>query len=151
MSNRSLRDERILARELYVHDGFTPLQIASRLGVHPDTVRSWCKQNHWEADREETIVTGIEIAVRIKKLIVRLLDGIDENLDHGDGVSELTLKRLDHYTKSLLRLDGSYDEKGSMMLAMRKFVRFLSKTGNVEAIRVLNTALPPFYRSLSEQ
>lgn len=149
--NRSLTEERIKARELAVFHGLPLTDIASETGVHIETIRSWAKKDDWTSEREEIITTPVEIGERLKKLIVRLMDEIDEKLDSGEGISDLTLQRLDRYTKSLTRLDRNYDDKGAIILAMRKLIRFLSSTKNKEGIKLLNSILPDFYRSLREE
>ena len=151
MPNRSLTEERIKARELYVFHGWPLTEIASEIGVHIDTIRLWSKKDDWASEREEIITTPVEIGERLKKLIVRLMDEIDEKLDADEGVSDLTLQRLDRYTKSLTRLDRNYDDKGAIILAMRKLIRYLSSTKNKEGIKLLNSILPDFYRSLREE
>lgn len=151
MPNRVLLDERIRARDLFIYDGFSLIEIASKLNVHIDTVRTWSKKENWPSQREEVLATPQEIGRRLKRQVIRLLDEIDDKHKNNEGVSQHTLRRLDQYTKSLLKLDGNYDEKGAILLAMKKFLSFLTKEGNTEAIKVLDQTLPAFYQSLRNE
>ncbi len=151
MGKRILIDERLLAHDMFVNDGLTATQIAKNLQVSEETVRNWIKKGEWIADREAVLVTPVAIGIRMKKIILQLMDEIDKKLDAGLPVSDKLILKLDRTTASLTRLDGRYDDKGLIVLAMKRLTNYAIAQNDMEALNVLNRILPGFYRTIQQE
>jgi hypothetical protein len=151
MSNRSLPEQRERAKTLYTIHRWKPLDIAMQLGIHDDTVRRWAKEDAWDKLRDEVSLSPVQIGIRYKKLILRLIDDMDAKLDSGEFVSDALLNRLEKLSRNLVRIDGQYDENSLIVITMDKFIKFLEDRKEKASIKVLAEVLPQFYRSLSDE
>jgi transposase len=151
MPKRVLTDERIRARELFVYYGYTVKEIAFELSVHEDSVYAWLKKDGWETERKEILTTPVEIAIRLKKILLHLMEEIDQKQVNKEPIRDSVIFRLEKYTKTLVNLDKNYDEKGAILLAMRRFTAFLMERKEKEALKVLNAVFPDFFRSLRDE
>lgn len=149
---RNITDEVIHARDLYVHNGVTAfIDLAAETGLDVRTLKRYAVKENWEAMREDAITTPISIASRLMKIIVRLMDEVDQKIKEGEGISDFTLARLDKISKMAKQLDGRYDEKGLIILANKKLISYANKTNRKALLKELNAVMPDFYRSINAE
>jgi len=140
-------DKRTDAMNLFVTSAehLTDDDLAAQLGVHANTIGKWRREDHWKALRAEKRVTPMELATRVKRALLQAVDDIETaQREHGK-VSPEYIKRLDYYSRILVRIDGWYDVKGSMLQWSQTFIEYLRARGEKEMLKDLNRALPEFY------
>ncbi len=148
MANRIITTERLRARQLYVHGNFRPEDIAATLQVHTNTIRSWIKKYGWRIERDEVQLSTLEMGNRIKRLTRDLLDDFDEKQQRGELISDTLVTRLEKLSRTMMKFYGDYDLRGSVIIAMDYFTKFLSATGDTTALKIVNSHLEAFYNSL---
>jgi hypothetical protein len=149
MSKRNLNDERARAFDMYVHYGEKPDQIAIKLSVHVNSVRTWANQGKWKEHRHEFLLS-IPASLRgIKRHLAKLVEQIDEKTDVDDPVSNNTINRIIKTVTLIDKIDAKYNELGTAMNAMTRFTEFLRSRNDSETLRGVSACLEDFYRSIN--
>lgn len=153
MGYRNLADERQRALTFYVNAETAPTddEIATLIGVDRSTVITWRKKDEWEKKRQENSITPVELAALVKKEIVQCIEDIKTARKESGMVGPEYVKRLDAYSKVLVRIDGQFDRKGSMLQWSHDFIQYLTETKEKEMLQLMNRILPGYYRSIESK
>ena len=152
MSKRLLVEERVRARELFVHEHRSLADISVELGVHIVTLRRWVKKEGWMTMRREASTTPLEIGRRIRKILAQVLDQIDQKLEANEHISDRLLTRLDKYSRTLIRItDEGLDDRSIAVYGMGMYVRYIIDYNKDRTIvDILQKTLPDFYNLVSQ-
>ena len=147
MSKRNLNDERARAFDLYVHHGDKPEQIAIKLSVHVNSVRTWAKQGKWKEDRHEFLLSIPASLVGIKRHLIKLVKQVGEKDDANDPVSNNTINRVLKTLTMIEKIDAKFNELAATMNAMQRFTEFLRNRNDTETFRGVSACLEDFYHT----
>lgn len=75
------RNEKILARELYVNSGLSQKEIASRVAVRESTIGKWIADGNWDTLRTAGSITRKKLLEKAFKSLGKINDYIDEQCD----------------------------------------------------------------------
>lgn len=130
---RAKTAERGVARKLYVEDGLTPAQIASRIRVSESAVQQWAKKHGWQEQREMFLGGPKSVHERLKGLLQKKLSELEEmNPD------ALTPPVLDGIQKLYKAVNDSAETIGlfeAAVIAGEEFVAFVRRRVPDEATR----------------
>lgn len=147
MAFRKHDDRRADAMNLYVtsDDVLTDVEIGEQLGVHPNTIGNWRRKDNWQQLRNDKKITPKELSERIKRALVSCIEDIENTQKESGITNQEYIKRLDYYSRILVRIDGWYDLKGNMLEWSRHFIEYLRQRDEKNLLKELNRVLPEFY------
>ncbi len=95
------KEVRRKARQLY-YSGLAANEIAERMGINPDTIYRWKKQERWDDEISDESIEAIK----------RQINAILSLQEEGEELSDAQLRKLDRLTKALKRLERHTRVKG---------------------------------------
>ncbi|MEP7235712.1 MAG: YfeC-like transcriptional regulator [Ignavibacteriota bacterium] len=150
MGYRDLNDERMRAMTLFVsgEEPMTDEEIANLLGIARSTIIRWKKEDNWISKRKENNVTPLDLAMRIKKELNACIDEIQKVRDEKGFVGPEYIKRLDYYSRILVRIDGQFDRKGNALQVLADLINFCTDRKEREGLKFLNRIVPEYLRKV---
>lgn len=90
------------AQQLYVYEQLEFKEIAAELGVSERTIRTWAKQEDWQAQRKRYLRTKEATKSEFLHFVQTLLHDVRETLDLGEEPSRTKVNLLSRFGYMLL-------------------------------------------------
>lgn len=100
----AIRNKKILAKDLYVKQGFTGKATAIAVMVNEKTMTSWVRKYNWKALREAELKKIISPEVVTPNLQLEVLKGFKSHVKKSN---KYLAKKLDQFIEDYLTTDNS--------------------------------------------
>lgn len=143
------KEEKLLARELYVHSGKSQREIADIVGVSTKTVNAWVQLDNWDEMKAAKSVTKSSIIRNYYKAILNLQEEIN-NRPPGQNIP--SSKEADIMAKiqnNISRLDNN-KSLADMIELGEQFIKYL-QVNSPKDIQLVSTLLYGFYERMAKE
>ncbi len=112
------------ARDLYVKEGKTLIEISTIIPVSAKTLGLWKNKEKmsWDEQRKNYVVQGLGGTRKIENMIFEKLEALN-----GQAVSDTDIKIIKELKSLLKEMKGGIDENSAVIIAMSKFTDFIKQ------------------------
>jgi hypothetical protein len=134
------------AERLFVQEGRTLAEIASRLPMDLTTLLRWQKNGEWERKRSALLAEPENLAERLRLALGKML----EALENGEELDPKAFNSIAKAATAVKNLDrGDYDLKAAGLKVMEDFTRFLKEQlGDPGELQLIGSRIRAWFRSL---
>ena len=134
------------AERLFVQEGCTLAEIASRLSMDLTTLLRWQKKGEWERKRSALLANPENLAERLRLALGKMLD----DLENGEELDPKAFNSIAKAATAVKNLDrGGYDLKLAGLKVMEEFTRFLKEQlGDPGELQLIGSRIRAWFRSL---
>ncbi|MGC2433427.1 MAG: hypothetical protein WA433_06570 [Desulfobaccales bacterium] len=134
------------AERLFVQEGRTLAEIASRLSMDLTTLLRWQKKGDWDKKRGALLANPENLAERLRLALGKMLD----DLENGEELDPKAFNSIARAATAVKNLDrGDYDLKAAGLKVMEDFTRFLKEQmGDPGELQLIGSRIRAWFRSL---